>query len=51
VQHMARQFEEAYEALAAIPPAELGWKQALHRLRPYGSLLFRNRTPKPRYAA
>jgi glycosyltransferase involved in cell wall biosynthesis len=51
VQQMARQFEESYETLAAIPPAELGWQQALHRARPYGSLLFRNRTPECRYAA
>lgn len=50
VEPMARQFEEAYEALAALPPAELGWRQMLKRVRPYGSLLFRHRTPKPRYA-
>ena len=39
VERMARQFEETYAALVAIPAGHLGWRSAMTRLRPYTRLL------------
>ncbi len=49
---MARQFEQVYARLAALPRRQLGWSQALRDVaRPYRNLM-RLRSPprKPRYA-
>jgi L-malate glycosyltransferase len=39
VDRMARQFEEAYADLAAIPAAQLGWRGATRELLPYLRLI------------
>jgi glycosyltransferase involved in cell wall biosynthesis len=39
VERMARQFEETYAGLAAMPPAQLGWGSAVRGLRPYTRLI------------
>ncbi len=39
VEQMARQFEEAYAALAAIPSSQLSWDSMLRGLRPYARLI------------
>ena len=48
---MARQFEEAYAELAALPKEQLGWMQATRRLvGPYARLTY-SRPSQPRYAS
>jgi hypothetical protein len=51
-ERMARQFEDTYTELAALPAAALGWGSFMRRLRPYGKLLSNaGRKQGPRYDA
>jgi hypothetical protein len=49
---MARQFEEAYAGLAALPERKLGWSHTLRDVAlPYSKLMrLRSPPPKARYA-
>ena len=52
VERMARQFEETYASLAAIPRSQLGWGGVFQGLRPYARLVSRfGKASPPRYQA
>jgi glycosyltransferase involved in cell wall biosynthesis len=47
-ERMAREFEEAYTILSAVPKSQLGWISALRRLRPYAKIVGRQLSARTR---